>query len=277
MPQPFGVMKPCGIITLLTDFGLADGFVGIMKGVILSIYPQAKIVDISHQIPPQDISAAAFVLHYSHRYFPAGTIHVAVVDPGVGSSRRLLAVASERYFFLAPDNQILAYIFHDCETLTVVEVLNNQFFLAKVSRTFHGRDIFAPVAAHLATGIPMETLGPKIHDYDRGQIELPRMTKHGLHGQIIYVDQFGNLISNIPEDWIAGKATTIRLGKWVFKHVSEAYAEVGSGQPLAIIGSSGYLEIAIREGNASRTLGIGRGALIQIDFDPLSQDQLVHE
>lgn len=266
-------MKPCGIITLLTDFGVADGFVGIMKGVILSICPRARIVDITHQIPPQDISAAAFVLHYSHRYFPAGTIHVAVVDPGVGSSRRLIAVASKKYFFLAPDNQILAYIFHNRETLTVIEVLNKQFFLTTVSQTFHGRDIIAPVAAHLAAGVPIEKLGPRINDYDRGSVELPRKTPHGIQGKIIYVDHFGNLISNIPGSWLTEKpVTAIRLGQVLFNRLSAAYADVGFGQPLAIIGSSGYLEIAVREGSASHALQASRGAVIRIDFQTISQD-----
>ncbi|MDZ7264305.1 MAG: SAM-dependent chlorinase/fluorinase [candidate division KSB1 bacterium] len=263
-------MRPCGIITLLTDFGMADGFVGTMKGVILSIYPQAHIVDLTHQIPPQDISAAAFVLHCSHRYFPAGTIHVAVVDPGVGSSRRLIAVASEKYLFLAPDNQILAYIFHESETLKVIEVLNNQFFLPNVSRTFHGRDIFAAVAAHLAAGVPIKRLGPEIHDYDRGKIDQPRKTENGIQGKIIHIDQFGNLISNIPESWIKGGISAIRFGQMVLNRISDAYADVGSGEPLAIFGSSGYLEIAIRDGNASRVFGAGRGAEIRIDFETLS-------
>ena len=146
-------MKPNGIITLLTDFGERDGFIGTMKGVILSINPKATIVDISHEIPAQDIEAGAFVLNNSYRYFPPGTIHVAVVDPGVGSNRKILAVQSDDYFFIAPDNQVLKYIFHASETLTVIEVLNKEFFLNKISQTFHGRDIFAPVAAHLSTDV----------------------------------------------------------------------------------------------------------------------------
>ena len=259
-------MEPNGIITLLTDFGEIDGFVGTMKGVILSINPHAKIVDISHQIPDQDIEAGAFVLNNSYRYFPMGTVHLAVVDPGVGSERKILAVQSDDYFFIAPDNQILKYIFHSNETLTVVEVLNKQFFLTHISQTFQGRDIFAPVAAHLSTGIAIDQLGPIIEDYDHGEIDVPVVTSSSVMGKIIYADKFGNLITNIAIELINKPISLIEIGSTIINRLSNSYIEVEIGQPLAIIGSSGYLEIAVRNGNARQQLSQDRGGSVIIKF-----------
>ena len=260
-------MKPSGIITLLTDFGERDGFIGTMKGVILSINPKATIVDISHEIPAQDIEAGAFVLNNSYRYFPRGTIHVAVVDPGVGSNRKILAVQSDDYFFIAPDNQVLKYIFHASETLTVIEVLNKEFFLNKISQTFHGRDIFAPVAAHLSTDVGIEQLGQKkIEKYDRGIIHRPIITEATINGEIIYCDKFGNLISNIQAELIDRPISSIQMGSIKINRLSNSYAEVDVNLPLAIIGSSGYLEIAIRNGNAKRQLLLDQGAKVTVAF-----------
>ena len=177
-------MKPNGIITLSTDFGIKDNFVGIMKGVIYGINPQARIVDITHHIPPQNVNTASFILNSSYRYFPNGTINIVVVDPGVGSERRILAVATDNYFFIAPDNQILKYIFNKNETLTVVEVLNKTYFNKHISRTFHGRDIFAPVAAHLSNSVPIEALGNVITDFDRGKIHKPVFLYNKIIGTI---------------------------------------------------------------------------------------------
>ena len=259
-------MKPNGIITLLTDFGESDGFVGTMKGVILSINPKATIVDISHEIPAQDVEAGAFVLNSSYQYFPRGTIHVAVIDPGVGSRRKILAVQSGDYFFIAPDNQVLKYIFHSSETLTVIAVLNKEFFLNKVSHTFHGRDIFAPVAAHLSTNVGIEQLGQKTKQYDRGIVKHPIITESNISGEIIYCDKFGNLISNIPAELINKPISFIQIGSTMLNRVSNSYTEVDINKPLAIIGSSGYLEIAIRNGNAKRQLLLERGAKVTVTF-----------
>lgn len=253
-------MKPSGIITLLTDFGLTDGYVATMKGVILSINPKATIIDLSHDVSAQNISAAAFVLNASYRYFPRGTIHVAVVDPGVGSDRKILAVESPNYWFIAPDNQLLKYVFHAGETLTVVEVLNKQFFLNQVSQTFHGRDIFAPVAAHLSLGVDIHQLGRLTCDFDPGPIDLPLISKNKIVGKVIYSDRFGNLITNIAETEIPNHASHIVIGAVIIPHLSRCYAEVENGQPLAIIGSSGFLEIAIRNGNARQQLAVSPGA-----------------
>jgi len=259
-------MKPSGIITLLTDFGQQDGFVGTMKGVILSTNPKATIVDISHEIPAQDVEAGAFILNNSYRYFPRGTIHVVVIDPGVGADRKILAAQSEDYFFIAPDNQVLKYIFHLSETLTVVAVLNKQFFLNKISRTFHGRDIFAPVAAHLSTNVGIEQLGQTTQKYDRGIIDQPRISKSTISGKIIYSDKFGNLISNIPAEMIDHPISFIQIGSTILNRLSNAYTEVDVNQPLAIIGSSGYLEIAVRNGNAKQQLLMDRGEIVTIAF-----------
>ena len=259
-------MKPNGIITLLTDFGEKDGFVGTMKGVILSINSKATIIDISHEIPAQDVEAGAFVLNSSYRYFPVGTIHVAVIDPGVGSERKILAVQSDDYFFIAPDNQLLKYIFHSGETLTVVEVLNKQFFLNKISHTFHGRDIFAPVAAHLSTNVGIEQLGQKTKKYDRGIVQQPIITESNISGKIIYSDKFGNLISNIPAELIDKPISIIQIGSTMLNRLSKSYTEVEINQPLAIIGSHGYIEIAIRNGNARQQLSLDRGETITIVF-----------
>ncbi|UCE04584.1 MAG: SAM-dependent chlorinase/fluorinase [bacterium] len=259
-------MKPNGIITLLTDFGTTDGFVGTMKGIILSINPEAKIVDISHEIAAHDIEAGAFLLNNCYRYFPKGTIHVAIVDPGVGSERKILAVESDNYFFITPDNQILKYIFHSNETLTVVEVLNKRFFLDSVSHTFHGRDIFAPVAAHLSKGVAINQFGHEITNYDAGEIDEPIITESGIIGKIIYIDKFGNLITNITEDLISKQISLIKIGTTTINRLSDSYAEVYTGHPLAIIGSSGYMEIAVRNGNARKQLYLDRGEIITIEF-----------
>ncbi len=257
-------MKPSGIITLLTDFGLTDGYVAAMKGVILSINPDATIIDLSHDVSAQDVAAAAFVLNASYRYFPHGTIHVAVVDPGVGSNRKILAVESPSYWFIAPDNQLLKYVFHAGETLTVVEVLNKQFFLNQVSQTFHGRDIFAPVAAHLSLGVDIHQLGRVTSDFDPGQIDLPLISKDQIVGKVLYSDRFGNLITNIAAGAIPERALHISIGAVTIPRLSHCYAEVDCGHPLAIIGSSGFLEIAVRNGNARQQLAVSPGADVMI-------------
>lgn len=259
-------MKPNGIITLITDFGVTDGFVGVMKGVILSINPDARIVDISHQISSQDIEAGAFILDNSYHFFPPGTIHVAVVDPEVGSQRRILAVASDRCFFIAPDNQVLKYILNSDETLTVIEVLNRQFFLKRVSQTFHGRDIFAPVAAHLSRGVPIRNLGNVIQDYDRGSIDQPVVTEQKIVGKIIYIDKFGNLITNISEDLLSKSKISVTVGSSQIEHLSNSYADGEIDKPLAIIGSTGFLEIAIKNGNAQNQLSIKRGDIVELIY-----------
>lgn len=259
-------MKPNGIITLITDFGESDGFVGTMKGVILGINPDAKVVDISHHIAPQDVEAGAFILNNSYPFFPQGTIHVAVVDPGVGSERRILAVAANHNIFIAPDNQILKYIFNSNETLTVIEVLNKQFFLKRVSQTFHGRDIFAPIAAHLSLGLPIQNLGNIVLDYDRGAIDQPIAAGQEIIGKIIHIDKFGNLITNIAECLLKNSKISLAVGSHRIGKLSRSYSDVENKQPLVVIGSSGFLEIAVRNGNAQKQLSINRGDKVELIF-----------
>ena len=250
---------PNKLITLLTDFGDEDGFVGTMKGVILNIHPPARIVDISHKIPPQDVDSGAFILRNSYRFFPDGTIHLAIVDPGVGSKRRILIAETERYLFIAPDNSLLKYIFHENHVLRVFEAENHNYFLNKISHTFHGRDIFAPIAAHLASDIVPEQFGRQISDYDRGRISIPIIKKHQIRGNVIHIDHFGNLITNIPSTQLKNKRIlSIKIGTNTIEKLSNSYAEVAEGELIALPGSAGFLEIAIRDGNAGEVLHMQR-------------------
>ena len=261
------VPKASDLITLLTDFGTRDHFVGTMKGVILSINPEARIVDISHDISPGDIRAAAFVLAQAYPYFPPGTIHVVVVDPGVGSSRRAIAARTPNGYFIAPDNGVLAWVFSCHRDCDVVALTQPRFHRPHVSRTFHGRDIFCPVAAHLSRGVPFEELGPKIVDFDAGTVEQPK--KHGniLRGRVIYVDRFGNLVTNVPHEALERRPlVSVRVGPLVIDRLSESYAERAAGEPLAILGSHGFLEIAARDDNAAQKWRLSRDMPVEIAF-----------
>ena len=251
-----GMKNRNNIITLTTDFNETDGFAGVMKGVILSINPEAKIIDISHQVPSQNIEAAAFLFYNSYDFFPEGTTHVIVVDPGVGSQRRIIAAQSKKYIFIAPDNKVLNYIFNSDETLTVVNVLNKKYFLPKISNTFHGRDIFAPVAAHLSMGLTIKELGPAINDYNNSKIPTPIISSKKIIGNVIYIDKFGNLITNIHQSLISNKNISIKFKKIVINNLSNSYTDVKINEPLAIIGSSGYLEVSIRNGDACKNFNI---------------------
>ena len=275
---------PHPIITLTTDFGTSDAYVGIMKGVILGINPNAQVVDITHAIPPQDVHEAAFSIHSAHRYFPTGTIHTVVVDPGVGSHRRAIVCQTDSAFFVCPDNGILSYIVQGTETACLpyrsVTIENPVYLLPQVSNTFHGRDIFAPVAAHLSLGVPLASIGAPIHDVV--QLPIPTLNISGdtLTGQIVKIDGFGNAITNISEEVLALFLTTgtrlesaltgerdtyeIRAGIARLKRLNRAYAEAEVGEPLAIIGSFGLLEIAVNGGSAEARLGLKRGDAIVI-------------
>lgn len=257
------------VITLLTDFGQRDGFVGTMKGVILGICPEAKIVDISHEIEPQNIDAAAFVLNNSHKYFPSGTIHVVVIDPGVGSTRRIVCVSAFEHLFLAPDNGVLKYVYHEYPEAEIVEVSNKKYFLPEISQTFHGRDIFAPVAAYLAQGGDFRDLGPPVTDYEKGR--LPELTEspQSIQGEVVYIDHFGNLISNIPFESLEkynNKDIQIQLKNWTIKGLSNSYTEGNKNKPIGLIGSSGFLEISVNFGNAKELLKCTEGDKIRVSF-----------
>ena len=257
-------MKPNGIISFTTDFGDSDGYVGIMKGVIMSIHPTARLIDISNQIPKHDVRAAAFLLQYSYHYFPVGTVHLAIVDPGVGSSRRPIAVETRDYFFIAPDNGILQFIFQKEEILNVVHIQNKKYMAENISATFHGRDIFSPAAAHLSKGLSINKLGTQISDFETANITSPIIDSEKIIGSIVYIDHFGNLITNIPGDLLYGKSFSLTFSGHKIEKLTESYSRGLQSQPCAIIGSSGYLEIAVNQQSAEQLLNAAIGDRISI-------------
>jgi S-adenosylmethionine hydrolase len=261
------------VITLITDFGDRDEYVGVMKGVILSVNPEARIVDITHQVEPQDVVQAAYLICASYPYFPPQTVHVAVVDPGVGSSRAILAGRCKGHLFLGPDNGILSLISDDNPWEELVEVRNRDYFLSPISRTFHGRDIFAPVAARLAGGLDIHKLGPVFdpRKMKRLHIEKPQWSDSGeLRGTVIAIDRFGNLLTDITEELIPRPGTEgdcrieIRIGSTNISGLSACYDSVSQGIPLALIGSRGSLEISVNSGSARHYFGVEKGCKIRI-------------
>ena len=259
------------IITLTTDFGTSDAYVGIMKGVILGINPDVQVVDLTHAVPPQDIHDAALSIHSAHRYFPEGTIHTIVVDPGVGSDRRAVVCQIDRAFFVCPDNGILTYLLHEIEnadgqSIKAVAIQNPAYYLPEVSNTFHGRDVFAPVAAHLSLGVSLASIGPPVEDLVQLPIPIHQVSGNTIIGQIVKIDRFGNAITNLSESVLAGIGSTyeIRVGSTRLMRLNRAYAESGIGKPLAIIGSFGVLEIAINGGSAEVSLGLKWGDVVEI-------------
>ncbi len=253
------------VITLLTDFGTQDVYAGIMKGVISNLAPHARIVDLTHEVRPQAVADAAFLLDSASPYFPWGTIHVAVVDPGVGTERRILCVRTSRATYLAPDNGLLARVLERESAARIVSVENRSFFLPKVSSTFHGRDIFAPVAAHLARGVDPCQLGPEIESIK--PLNLPRVESRGPHklvGEVIYIDHFGNLVTNLPLPSLP-EVVSLQLGDTsVPGPVCRSYAERDRGELLLVGGSSGLLEVAVNQGNACSQLGVRRGDALEV-------------
>ncbi|MBI1987755.1 MAG: SAM-dependent chlorinase/fluorinase [Nitrospinae bacterium] len=264
------------IITLTTDFGLQDPFVGAMKGVMLRINPHLQLVDITHQIGPYQVMEAALVLNAFYPYYPAGTIHLVVVDPGVGGPRRPILAWTQGHYFIAPDNGVLSMIYRDKELQGVREIAARQYFLEEVSATFHGRDIFAPVAAWLSSGLEPSVLGGEIQDYVRLTIPEPHWAgEKELCGEVLYVDRFGNLMSNIPESLIRHRPFSpegrekvrIRLGLLEIRGIHRFYGEGRPGEPGAILNSWGYLEIYVNQGNARHSLGMGKGQALWVLFE----------
>lgn len=260
------------IVTLTTDFGMKDSFAGSMKGVILKINPQAQIVDITHDIGPQDIWEAAFALKTAYSYFPKGTVHLAVVDPGVGSGRRPIIVVTESYYFVGPDNGIFSLIFQEAERIRVHHITANHYFLPNTGPTFHGRDIFAPVASWLSKGIPSGNFGDVVEDYVKLNVPVPKTTGNTIDGHVIHIDRFGNVITNItykdmqalvPDGGEMGPVSITVAGKEI-KNLKKFYAEASPGEPSAIINSSGYLEIFLFKQNARTTLSLKRGEQIRL-------------
>jgi S-adenosyl-L-methionine hydrolase (adenosine-forming) len=267
------------VISLTTDFGLADGYVAALKGVILSINPEVTIVDISHNIQPQNIQQTAFILSTVYNHFPYQTIHLVVVDPGVGTNRRPIILKTPRASFVAPDNGVLSYIIStysseslpDSQRVTLgpeekaYVITKSEYWLKPVSNTFHGRDIFAPIAARLSLGMPASSLGEQVDTVTTFTIPRPIRQGNQITGQILHIDNFGNLITNIREVGLseAKKSINIIVGNQLIQVIVNTYSE--GEELLALIGSSGYLEIARKNGNAAEFLGIQPGDEVRVE------------
>lgn len=260
-------------IALLTDFGIEDTYVGVMKGVIRGIAPNAAIVDLTHHVPPQDVRAGAFHLLVSYRYFPADTVFCVVVDPGVGTARRPIAAAlrtpnGTRYTFVLPDNGLLTPLLDENHLEQVLVLDNPRYHLPNVSHTFHGRDIFAPVAAHLAAGVPLADVGTPLASDAMVRLEWPHPEPHagGWVATIIHADHFGNLITNLRAEDLQPdmQKWLVVAGPVQIQGISRTFGDVPPGMPVAYIGSSGFLELAVRQGNARRQWGVGPGARVQV-------------
>lgn len=255
------------IITLTTDFGLSDHFVGVMKGVILGIQPAAELIDISHGVEPYAIADGAFTIAQAYRYFPKKTIHVVVVDPGVGSARRPLLAEMAGQFFVAPDNGVLSMIFAR-EQPKVRHIANESYFLRPLSRTFHGRDVFSPVAAQLASGVAPAKFGKRIEDYLRATFDQPTHTSTNTWtGIILKADRFGNLITSFHIDQfpnIRTQAFSLKAGPRTITRLALTFSDCAPGHLFAIVGSSGYLELAVNQGSAAKWLGCGAGSPVDL-------------
>jgi len=250
------------IITLTTDFGAADHYAGTMKGVIMGIAPQARIVDISHDVRPFQISQGAYIIAQACRWFPPKTIHVIVVDPGVGSARRPILAEIGGQYFIAPDNGVLSMIFDGAEK--VRHLTSERYFMQPVSHTFHGRDVFAPVAAHLAAGVPPVRFGKRITDHARLDFFRPTRTgKHFWTGLVLHIDRFGNLITNLHVDQFPGITTRpfeLNIGLLKLARLIGSFSETPPGEVAAVIGSSGFIEVVTNQGSAAKLLGCDVGA-----------------
>ena len=260
------------IITLTTDFGLNDHFIGTMKGVILNIFPEARIVDITHAVQAFDVLDGALAISQAYSYFPSGAIHVVVVDPGVGTARRPILVTTERHHFVAPDNGVLSLVYDREERLLVRHITAEHYFLPSPCQTFHGRDIFAPVAANLAKGVQPQNFGEEITDYVRFAAPRPKpVDERTIRGVVLRVDRFGNLITNItPQDApklfeSAPPPFTISVGdKEQVSRICSNYAEGAPGEVFGILGSMGFLELAANRGSAFQILGAGKGSEVNV-------------
>jgi len=267
-------LKAPPVITLISDFGTRDPYVGLMKGALLSVNPAAVIVDITHEIAPGGIRQAAFLLAAAHPYFPRGAVHVGVVDPGVGSSRRILGFEAGGCRFLGPDNGLLSRVVEALAPTVLYEINSPRYFRSEVSPTFHGRDVFAPVAAHLSLGLAWERLGPRVPP--EGMVLLPaagpRFSETGeLVGSLLWADRFGNLVSDIDcddlEPFLKGSPPgriSVEIGGKRIRGLSRTYSDVGPGDPLALFGSFGFLEAAVNGGSAAERFSAGPGDEIRV-------------
>jgi S-adenosylmethionine hydrolase len=260
-------MRP--VITLLTDFGLEDGYVAAMKAVMLRICPEVLFVDITHSIPPQNVRSGAFVLETVVRDFPAGTVHLAVVDPGVGTERLPIAVKAADSFFVGPDNGLFSWILGNEPNWQARILVDSRFRRPAASSSFHGRDIFAPAAAHLARGVSFQELGPVCRPRIEPWFAIQR-ERDGLSGQVVHVDRFGNVVTNIHRNHLPEALTrsdyTLQVGPAIIERMVRTYGEAPPGVPVALVGSSGYLEIAVNQGNAAELLGLVEGQPVRVRF-----------
>ncbi|MEX0568693.1 MAG: S-adenosyl-l-methionine hydroxide adenosyltransferase family protein [Candidatus Njordarchaeota archaeon] len=259
------------IICLLTDFGYSDPFVGIMRGVILGINPKAKILDLAHGIPKFDVRHAAFILRIAYKYFPEGTVFCVVVDPGVGTERRSIVIKTRNYFFVGPDNGCLMWAAEDNGIIDIVEIANKRYMLKEISTTFHGRDIFAPIAAHISKGLDLGDIGPKLSVEALAKIKLrePIISEDMYVAEVITADGFGNIFLHMKSELLEeqiGEKLIIQFGdKKVEAEIAQTYGDVPEGKFLILKESShGFLEIAMNRGSATRILGVSPGETIKI-------------
>lgn len=256
------------IITLLTDFGYKDNFVGVVKGVILGVNRRVHIVDLCHEVEPQDITGAAFALKTAYKYFSKDTIHVVIIDPGVGSDRLPILVKTKDYYFIGPDNGVLSLALEDEEIEGIIYLDNYEFHLRPVSDTFHARDIFAPVAVHLTKGISYQLFGKGIKRYKKIKLPKPKIKPNSIKGEIIYIDRFGNLFTNINQDLKSKiKRPKIKIKDKLINGIKSSYAQVKPDNLLAIWGSSGFLEIAVNSGSAKNKLDAKIGEKVEITIN----------
>jgi S-adenosylmethionine hydrolase len=263
-------MPRSGVVTLTTDFGRGDVYAGVLHGVILGLYPQLRVVDLTHDVRPQAVLEGAFLLESAYRYFPVGTVHLAVVDPGVGTERAIVAVETPDALFVAPDNGLLTVVWENMPSeervaARIVELSEPRYWRPEVSATFHGRDVMAPVAAHLASGVDLAEVGRPRWEL----VLLPggRPTRHedgSLQGQVVHVDRFGTCATNIPAALIPLGPVNVEVGGVVLYGLARTYGERAVGELLALIGSDGRLEIAVREGSAAERLGLESGSLVWV-------------
>lgn len=261
------------LITLTTDFGTKDYFVGAVKGVILGINPDAKFVDISHEVVSHDVWGAAYLIGAAYKYLPHHAINLVVIDPGVGSARRPIMAITDRHFFIAPDNGVLSFIFNDPGFSRVLHITAEHYFLPIKGSTFHARDIFAPVAAWLSKGVEASKMGEEITDYARFNIPSPRQEADGIAGEVVYIDKFGNCITNISFEDIKGSVEAsgkssyrIQAGQTAFQKLSHFYAANKKGEAGALINGNGFLEVFVNQGDARKALGLKRGEKVQVVF-----------
>jgi S-adenosyl-L-methionine hydrolase (adenosine-forming) len=262
---------PGPLLTLTTDYGMTDQLVGVLKGVILKIQPEAQIIDINHSVVPYDVLDGALCIGSAYRYFPSKTVHLVIVDPGVGTERRPILVSANSQYFIGPDNGVLSLIYEREDPVVVRHITSEHYFQRPVSPTFHGRDIFAPVAAWLAKNWQTEAFGEEIADFARFSLPRPKAQNGVMRGAVLRVDHFGNLITNftledLPEAMRQPGPAGFSVATKPVAKLVETFARGAAGEPVALVGSTGFIEIAVNKGNAARALGVGRGAEVVLQI-----------